>query len=313
MTIEEAKQIKLPDYLNSLGFSPVKQQGDNLWYKSPFRDESEASFKVNTKLNQWYDFGIGQGGNIIALASCLYSSSEVSYLLHRIEEQTPYIRPIPFSFRQRSSSEPSFQSMEVRPLASPALLDYLRGRGINIPLAKRECVEVHFTNNGRRYFAIGFPNASGGYEIRNRYFKGCVAPKDISHIRHKGDSLDTCCLFEGFMDYLSFLTLRQENYPDDTHSDKYDYMILNFVGNVGKAIYPLGSYEYIHCFLDHDRAGMEAYQQLYREFGLKVRNSAVFYSGHKDLNEYLCHRQGKKTDRKKTIAKVPFKKKGRGI
>ena len=54
MTIEEAKQIKLQDYLHSLGFSPVKQQGDNLWYKSPFRDESEASFKVNTKLNQWY-------------------------------------------------------------------------------------------------------------------------------------------------------------------------------------------------------------------------------------------------------------------
>ena len=48
MTIEEAKQIKLQDYLHSLGFSPVKQQGDNLWYKSPFRDESEASFKVNT-------------------------------------------------------------------------------------------------------------------------------------------------------------------------------------------------------------------------------------------------------------------------
>ena len=58
MTIEEAKQIKLQDYLHSLGFSPVKQQGDNLWYKSPFRDESEASFKVNTKLNQWYDFGM---------------------------------------------------------------------------------------------------------------------------------------------------------------------------------------------------------------------------------------------------------------
>lgn len=52
MTIEEAKQIKLQDYLHSLGFSPVKQQGDNLWYKSPFRNESEASFKVNTKLNQ---------------------------------------------------------------------------------------------------------------------------------------------------------------------------------------------------------------------------------------------------------------------
>ena len=91
MTIEEAKQIKLQDYLHSLGFSPVKQQGDNLWYKSPFRDESEASFKVNTKLNQWYDFGIGQGGNIIALASCLYSASGVSYLLHEYGNQAAVV------------------------------------------------------------------------------------------------------------------------------------------------------------------------------------------------------------------------------
>ena len=47
MTIEEAKSIRIADYLHSLGYSPVKQQGINLWYKSPFREESEASFKVS--------------------------------------------------------------------------------------------------------------------------------------------------------------------------------------------------------------------------------------------------------------------------
>ncbi len=54
MTIEEAKSIRIADYLHSLGYSPVKQQGINLWYKSPFREESEASFKVNTEREQWY-------------------------------------------------------------------------------------------------------------------------------------------------------------------------------------------------------------------------------------------------------------------
>ncbi len=48
MNIETAKQINLADYLHSLGYSPVKQQGINLWYKSPLREETEASFKVNT-------------------------------------------------------------------------------------------------------------------------------------------------------------------------------------------------------------------------------------------------------------------------
>lgn len=56
MNIETAKQINLADYLHSLGYSPVKQQGINLWYKSPLREETEASFKVNTERNQWYDF-----------------------------------------------------------------------------------------------------------------------------------------------------------------------------------------------------------------------------------------------------------------
>lgn len=131
MTIEEAKNIKLTDYLHSLGYAPVKQQGANLWYKSPFREENEASFKVNTEINKWYDFGLGKGGNIIALASELYCSVHVPYLLQRIAEQTPHIRPVSFSFREQSSTAPNFQCMEIKELTSPALLSYLQGRGIN--------------------------------------------------------------------------------------------------------------------------------------------------------------------------------------
>ena len=92
MTIEEAKSIRIADYLHSLGYSPVKQQGINLWYKSPLREESEASFKVNTEREQWYDFGLGKGGNIIALAAHLYATDHVPYILKRIAEQTPYAR-----------------------------------------------------------------------------------------------------------------------------------------------------------------------------------------------------------------------------
>lgn len=48
MDIQTAKQIRIADFLYSLGYSPVKQQGINLWYKSPLRKETEPSFKVNT-------------------------------------------------------------------------------------------------------------------------------------------------------------------------------------------------------------------------------------------------------------------------
>lgn len=104
MNIETAKQINLADYLHSLGYSPVKQQGINLWYKSPLREETEASFKVNTERNQWYDFGLGKGGGIIELAAHLYATDHVPYLLERIAEQTPHVHPVSFSLASRTLS-----------------------------------------------------------------------------------------------------------------------------------------------------------------------------------------------------------------
>lgn len=141
MNIETAKQINLADYLHSLGYSPVKQQGINLWYKSPLREETEASFKVNTERNQWYDFGLGKGGGIIELAAHLYATDHVPYLLERIAEQTPHVHPVSFSFGKQDSFGPSFQQLEIVPLSSPALLSYLQGRGINLELAKENVVK----------------------------------------------------------------------------------------------------------------------------------------------------------------------------
>ena len=296
MDIQTTKQIRIADYLHSLGYSPVKQQGINLWYKSPLREETEASFKVNTERNQWYDFALGKGGNIIALAQELYCSNHVPYLLQRIEEQTPHIRPDSFSFGKQSSSEPRFQQLEIVPLSSPALLSYLQGRGINLELAKRECREARCTHNGKRYFAIAFPNGSGGFEVRNPYFKGCIAPKEISHIRQAGKARTACYVFEGFMDYLSFLTLRQESCPNYPELDGQDYIVLNSVSNINKALYPLGNYERIHCFFDNDHAGMEALRQIRMEYGRDryIRDASQIYSECKDLNEYLQQQRAEK-------------------
>ena len=312
MTTKEAKKIRIADYLHSLGYSPVKQQGVNLWYKSPFREENELSFKVNTEREQWFDFGLGKGGNIIALAAHLYATESIPYILKRIEEQTPHVRPVSFSFRRQSATEPSFQQLDIVQLSSPALLSYLQERGINTALAKKECREAHFTNNGKRYFAIAFPNISGGYEIRNRYFKGCIAPKEISHIRQSEEPRKACYVFEGFMDYLSFLTLRLESCPQSPDFDRQDYMVLNSVANVSKALYPLGSYERIHCFFDNDRAGMEALQQIRKEYDNTryIRDASHIYSGCKDLNEYLQKRAETKKQAQSIKVKTPPNKPG---
>ena len=82
MDIQTAKQISIAEYLHSLGYSPVRRQGGKPMVQVTVEGrETEASFKVNTERNLWYDFATGKGGNIIALAAELYASDHVSYLL----------------------------------------------------------------------------------------------------------------------------------------------------------------------------------------------------------------------------------------
>lgn len=288
MNIQEVKQIRIADYLQSLGYTPVKQQGSSFWYKSPLREETDASFKVNTELNKWYDFGLGKGGNIIALAAELYHTEDVTCLLKRIEERTPYIRPASFSFGKQQSDNRTYRVLRVGELSSPALIAYLQERGIDIELAKRECKELRFENADKPYFAIGFPNMARGYEVRNRYFKGCVAPKDITHIRQQKEPRTVCYLFEGFMDYLSFLTIRVKNNPQHPRLNAQDYVILNSVSNLSKAESILATYTRIGCFLDNDTAGRNAYANLQRMLGDRLQDMSVHYAGYNDLNEYLC-------------------------
>lgn len=312
MTIQEAKQIRIADYLQSLGYTPVKQQGNSLWYKSPMREEAEASFKVNTSRNLWFDYGLGKGGNIIALAQELYFSDHVPYLLRKIAEQAPSIRPVSFSFRQQAS-EPSFQQLEVRELTHPALLRYLQERRIDTVLAKPECKGLYFTHNSKPYFAIGFPNVAGGYEVRNRFFKGCIAPKDISHIRQSGEPREKCLVFEGMTDYLSFLTLRTKNCPTMPNLDGQDYVILNSTANVPKAIDVLHGYGRIHCLLDNDETGRRAYQELVIKFDGRIRDFSRNYHGHKDLNDFLCGKRQNLTVNPPSRTIVKPKKKGFGL
>ena len=223
-------------------------------------------------------------------------------------------RSVSFSFGKQDSFGPSFQQLEIVPLSSPALLAYLQKRGINLELAKRECSEARYTHNGKRYFAIAFPNGSGGFEVRNPYFKGCIAPKEISHIKQSGKARTSCYVFEGFMDYLSFLTLRKESCPDYPELDGQDYIVLNSVSNVNKALYPLGSYERIHCFFDNDHAGLEALRQIRMEYGREryIRDASQIYRGCKDLNEYLQQqRAGKQAEAIRMKAETASRQKGK--
>ncbi|WP_315358933.1 toprim domain-containing protein, partial [Prevotella nigrescens] len=122
------------------------------------------------------------------------------------------------------------------------------------------------------------------YEIRNPFFKGGITPKDIS-LFHNEESKQSCFVFEGFIDFLSFMMLRRK---ENGGLKRQDYLVLNSVSNVKKALEPLSHYENIQCFLDNDEAGRKAYQALLMGLKVPVIDSSGLYADCKDLNEFLC-------------------------
>ena len=277
--LKEIKSIPLATFLSQLGHSPVKTQGNRLWYNSPLRQEHTASFKVQADINCWYDFGIGKGGNIIDLAAELYQSNDLRYLMDCIARcvSVSPTQTVASSSPQRHSA-PSFTDIEVLPLRHHALVAYLQERGIPAQIAVKHCKQIHYSCRGKRYYAVGFANESGGYETRNKYFKGCIAPKDISLRRIRDGPTNDVAVFEGFIDYLSAITL---GIIQGT-----DAIILNSVSNVGKAIPYLRDYSTIHCYLDNDDAGKSTFAAISAELD-NVIDCSTFYSQFNDLNEFL--------------------------
>ena len=279
--IKEIKSIPLASFLSRLGHKPTARKGTRLWYKSPLRQEHTPSFKVETALNCWYDFGLGRGGNIIDLAAELYQSNDLCYLMRCIADSypVPSVPTVASSFAPRHSA-PSMERFEVVSLEHRALVAYLQERGIPAHIAKANCKEAHYSFNGKPYFAVAFENVNNGWELRNRYFKGCRGRKDISYLPWARDDPATeCAVFEGFIDYLSSLALGIISGADA--------IILNSVVNVNKAVPYLNGYADINCYLDNDTAGRTSLAELTAIYGSTMIDRSILYSEFNDLNEFL--------------------------
>ena len=284
MEIQDIKQIPIEDFLARLGYHPVQRRANALWYRSPYREERTPSFKVNPAKNLWYDFGEGKGGNIFALAGefihCGDFIEQARYVaqvagMQQSEQKT-------YTEVQTRQPDTSFENVRVEPLRNYPLLAYMQERGISAETARENCREVYYTTNGRRYFAVGFPNVSGGCEIRNRFFKGCLPPKDVTVVECGSE---TCHVYEGFMDYLSARMLGIGKGDD--------HLVLNSVSNIARAFRYLDGYERIRCYLDNDEAGHRTMEKLRMRYGEKVSDCRGLYKGCKDLNEYLQQRINK--------------------
>ena len=278
MNIEHIKSLSLKDYLANKGHYPVKEYTTYGMYRSPFREESTPSFKVDYRANLWYDFGRGEGGSIIDLVMKLYGytlSQSIGLLENRVE-----IGPLTQNdFERQVERREEMKIIEAVSLHHPNLLRYPQDRKIDYSVAKWYCREIHYQVKGRTYYAIGMPNDLGGYAIRNLYFKGCLPPSYFSSFDRNTDTVN---LFEGFMDYLSFCTL----YPDRNAESA---VVLNSINNLQKVHPLLSKYAVVNAYLDNDAAGKKTLEVL-RRMNLPVNDCSILYREHKDLNDFLCRK-----------------------
>ncbi len=291
MKKEIAKNIQIAQYLATKNIYPQRVNNNSLWYQSPFRKEEKASFKVNTSLNKWIDFGTNQKGDIIDLVKELENidnfNTAIQFLKSNFTSES-------FSFRGNKVFDKKNQStiinLQVKDLKHPALVELLKSRKIPFDLAKDYCKELHYTTNGKHYFTIGFKNNKGGFATLNPYFKGCIAPNDISSFENNKNT--SAIVFEGFMDFLSYLVIKGRKFTD---SPPQDYHILNSVNNLEKLLPKLNHYEKIYCFLDNDTAGKNALKKITDRFNQRVIDQSIHYRRFKDINEQLVNITNRKS------------------
>ena len=291
--LSRIKRYPIVEYLERKGIKPVRSTPVYALYHSPLRAETHPSFKVDTEKNLWIDYAEGKGGSIIDLCMRLEGCTLLE-AIRILGQNAPDITHVPRresvqgtskqeSIRQAVSTSGVRRLIEISDTLPPHLLKYLEeDRCINLEKAMPFLRCISYEVRGLHYQAIGFANQSGGYELRdNGTFKGTIAPKDITPIF--ADRVEPVCIFEGFMDFLSFFSMKEEVI--------HHCLVMNSVSNVAKAIRYLNDRHLTHirAFLDNDDAGKRATNDFIRA-GFKVEDMSVHYRNFKDLNEYHVHR-----------------------
>ena len=277
----EAKRMDIVTYLESLSIKPEKVNGNDYWYLSPLRDEKTPSFKINRKLNVWYDHGIGKGGKLVDLGILLHHCSVQEFLV-KLNTREQF-----FSFHQQTMPlqkseevvEKKIKLIAANPLTDPILCHYLETRNIPAEIAKNYCRQITYMNNQKQFYAIGFKNNSGGFELRSPNFKSTVSPKDFTFLN--AQKWDAVAVFEGFIDFLSLIASGKQMLPELTN-----FLVLNSLSFFEKARPVMEQHERIYLLLDHDAAGKNCTK---RALGLsyKYNDLSTKYQQDKDINEWL--------------------------
>ncbi len=291
------KRYPIVEYLERKGIKPVRKTPTYVMYRSPLREETHPSFKVDTEKNLWIDYGEGRGGSIIDLCMRMEGCT-LSEAIRRLGQNAPdngtynFLNDfVPNNPQPAMAVNGARRLIEISDTLSPHLQDYLtKERCIDLEKAMPFLKCISYEVRGWRYQAISFANLSGGYELRDdKTFKGTIAPKDITPIFT--DGTEPVCIFEGFMDFLSFLSMKEEI---TNHC-----LVMNSVSNVARTIRYLNDRHLTHirAFLDNDEAGRRTVQDFIKA-GFHVEDMNIHYQDFKDLNDFHVSRVREQQKRK---------------
>jgi DNA primase len=278
VSLPAVKETDMIDYLFALGYEPAKIRNADYWYLSPLRNEKTPSFKVNRRLNKWFDHGLGKGGNLVDFGIEYYQCSVGDFLQKFGADFSVHQPGSDRSFERPEEAESKIQILQVKPLFSTPLFHYLSQRKIPVKIASEFCQEVVYGLGGKQYYSIGFENNSGGYELRNAFTKISSSPKDITFIENGAKRIS---VFEGFFDLLSFVAINGRE-----QLRVQNYIVLNSISLFEKARPILETYNQVSLYLDRDQAGLDLASHAL-SLSAKYRDARSIYKNHKDLNEWL--------------------------
>lgn len=281
MNIEQAKKLDMVDYLSSLNHQPTRVSHPNYWYRSPLREEKTASFKVNRKINAWIDFPTNEGGNLVDFG-VRYFKCTVSEFLEKLSGVSGPIvsrqNQSPPADQASDESKSRIKILSIHNISAIPLISYYRERRIPDVIARSHLKEASYELNSKNYYALAFPNDKGGYELRNKYFKGSSAPKDSTFINHQSSQL---MVFEGFFNFLSYLSIvHRQDQPNA------NYLILNSTAFFKKNLSLMDAHDKVHLFLDNDTTGQNYSRQALSMDRNKFIDECQLYAGYSDLNDW---------------------------
>jgi 5S rRNA maturation endonuclease (ribonuclease M5) len=285
MNCLQAKKVPIIGFLRSQGINPVAVKNGTAIYHSPFKEDRTPSFYVDYKkeydLQVWKDFSTGDGGNVLDLIMKMYSVDIPGALI--ILQKPEISKPDISIFSQQDSIAKNSQSnnieiKKIQPLQNRVLLQYLNSRKISQSKAVNFVQEVYYLVDGKQYFSLAFRNDRGGYELRNKYFKGSSSPKAPTTIKGNNEAVN---IFEGMFDFLSALEYYKVKKPVSIS------IVLNSISSLDKIIGALQNYKQVNLFLDNDTAGELAAEKI-KSTHRKVKNySKIIFPNFNDMNDYL--------------------------